>query len=301
MLDLWVHNRMLININTASELLLHSTKPAAWCNSSAVVRPLQCVLYSWQCFCSFPQEVCDEWHTLQWAGRGFSRVTRKQVVNRRKCTCHGQQDGAGRMWCAFRRQFQHRFHRYPLTAYHRCCNLLTFSFIKAFSIQHCKYNKILILKDFYLLQLSSIFFIAINDFISPQWLETQWMSQTSTWSWSIPQVPHGGRTLPEGPTGRLIYFQIFHLYCTFSLNFLCVFEMFFILHCCRYIVHSDDHNPYLDSMEQFQEKLNSFKPDLLVVGGLQMMDSFPFKQGKWMKTHKGNNSLSLITFTSIIA
>ncbi|XP_016129529.1 ADP-dependent glucokinase isoform X2 [Sinocyclocheilus grahami] len=46
----------------------------------------------------------------------------------------------------------------------------------------------------------------------------------------------------------------------------------------RYIVHSDDHNPYLDSMEQFQEKLNSFKPDLLVVGGLQMMDNFPFKQ-----------------------
>uniref|UniRef100_A0A671LGN6 ADP-dependent glucokinase-like n=2 Tax=Sinocyclocheilus anshuiensis TaxID=1608454 RepID=A0A671LGN6_9TELE len=48
----------------------------------------------------------------------------------------------------------------------------------------------------------------------------------------------------------------------------------------RYIVHSDDHNPYLDSMEQFQEKLNSFKPDLLVVGGLQMMDNFPFKQGE---------------------
>uniref|UniRef100_A0A8C2E4G0 ADP-dependent glucokinase 2 n=1 Tax=Cyprinus carpio TaxID=7962 RepID=A0A8C2E4G0_CYPCA len=48
----------------------------------------------------------------------------------------------------------------------------------------------------------------------------------------------------------------------------------------RYIIHSDDHNPYLDSMEQFQEKLNSFKPDLLVVGGLQMMDNFPFKQGE---------------------
>ncbi|XP_056624727.1 ADP-dependent glucokinase [Triplophysa dalaica] len=47
----------------------------------------------------------------------------------------------------------------------------------------------------------------------------------------------------------------------------------------RYIVHSDDHNPYLDSMEQFQEQLKSFKPDLLVVGGLQMMDNFPFKHG----------------------
>lgn len=48
----------------------------------------------------------------------------------------------------------------------------------------------------------------------------------------------------------------------------------------RYIVHSDDHNPYLDSMEEFEKKLQSFNPDLLVVGGLQMMDNFPFKQGK---------------------
>ncbi|XP_036449553.1 ADP-dependent glucokinase [Colossoma macropomum] len=48
----------------------------------------------------------------------------------------------------------------------------------------------------------------------------------------------------------------------------------------RYIVHSDDHNPYLDSMEEFEMRLQSFKPDLLVVGGLQMMDNFPFKQGE---------------------
>ncbi|CAL8379971.1 unnamed protein product [Arctogadus glacialis] len=45
----------------------------------------------------------------------------------------------------------------------------------------------------------------------------------------------------------------------------------------RYIVHSDDHNPYLDSMDDFAEKLQDFNPDLLVVGGLQMMDNFPFK------------------------
>ncbi|KAM3877329.1 ADP-dependent glucokinase [Diretmus argenteus] len=45
----------------------------------------------------------------------------------------------------------------------------------------------------------------------------------------------------------------------------------------RYIVHSDDHNPYLASMEDFAEKLKDFNPDLLVVGGLQMMDSFPFQ------------------------
>lgn len=48
----------------------------------------------------------------------------------------------------------------------------------------------------------------------------------------------------------------------------------------RYIVHSDDHNPYLDSMEEFAKKLSDFKPDLLVVGGLQMMDNFPFQSGK---------------------
>lgn len=48
----------------------------------------------------------------------------------------------------------------------------------------------------------------------------------------------------------------------------------------RYIVHSDDHNPYLASMEDFEQKLQNFHPDLLVVGGLQMMDSFPFQQGE---------------------
>ncbi|XP_070685382.1 ADP-dependent glucokinase [Pempheris klunzingeri] len=48
----------------------------------------------------------------------------------------------------------------------------------------------------------------------------------------------------------------------------------------RYIIHSDDHNPYLASMEEFAEKLKDFEPDLLVVGGLQMMDNFPFQSGE---------------------
>ncbi|XP_042261873.1 ADP-dependent glucokinase [Thunnus albacares] len=48
----------------------------------------------------------------------------------------------------------------------------------------------------------------------------------------------------------------------------------------RYIIHSDDHNPYLASMEKFAEKLQDFDPDLLVVGGLQMMDNFPFQSGE---------------------
>ncbi|KAL0969330.1 hypothetical protein UPYG_G00225660 [Umbra pygmaea] len=45
----------------------------------------------------------------------------------------------------------------------------------------------------------------------------------------------------------------------------------------RYIVHSDDHNPYLASLQDFELKLQDFQPDLLVIGGLQMMDSFPFQ------------------------
>ncbi|KAM9860455.1 ADP-dependent glucokinase [Aulostomus maculatus] len=48
----------------------------------------------------------------------------------------------------------------------------------------------------------------------------------------------------------------------------------------RYIIHSDEHNPYLASMEEFAEKLKVFEPDLLVVGGLQMMDNFPFQSGE---------------------
>ncbi|XP_029952616.1 ADP-dependent glucokinase [Salarias fasciatus] len=48
----------------------------------------------------------------------------------------------------------------------------------------------------------------------------------------------------------------------------------------RYIIHSDDHNPYLDSMEEFAKKLTDFEPDLVVVGGLQMMDNFPFQSGE---------------------
>ncbi|XP_075059790.1 ADP-dependent glucokinase-like [Mixophyes fleayi] len=48
----------------------------------------------------------------------------------------------------------------------------------------------------------------------------------------------------------------------------------------RYIVHSDLHNPMIDSLEDFKSQLESFKPDVLVIGGLQMMDSFPFKPGQ---------------------
>lgn len=33
-------------------------------------------------------------------------------------------------------------------------------------------------------------------------------------------------------------------------------------------------------MEDFASKLEEFEPDLLVVGGLQMMDNFPFQAGE---------------------
>ncbi|MBN3316196.1 ADPGK glucokinase, partial [Atractosteus spatula] len=48
----------------------------------------------------------------------------------------------------------------------------------------------------------------------------------------------------------------------------------------RYIIHSDNHNPLLDSLEDFEEQLQTFRPDLLVLGGLQMMDNFPFQKGE---------------------
>ena len=39
-------------------------------------------------------------------------------------------------------------------------------------------------------------------------------------------------------------------------------------------------------MSEFAAKLEDFEPDLLVVGGLQMMDNFPFQSGerKWVTT-----------------
>jgi len=47
----------------------------------------------------------------------------------------------------------------------------------------------------------------------------------------------------------------------------------------RFIVHNDDHNPTLLSLEKFGSALKSFSPHLIVVSGLQMLDNFPFKPG----------------------
>lgn len=45
----------------------------------------------------------------------------------------------------------------------------------------------------------------------------------------------------------------------------------------RYIMHNDQNNPLLSSLEKFGEILPKFQPNLLVISGLQMMDNFPFQ------------------------
>lgn len=44
----------------------------------------------------------------------------------------------------------------------------------------------------------------------------------------------------------------------------------------RFIIHSDYSNMHLQSLEPFVEALRSYRPSLVVVGGLQMLDNFPF-------------------------
>ncbi|KAK2158578.1 hypothetical protein LSH36_167g06004 [Paralvinella palmiformis] len=48
----------------------------------------------------------------------------------------------------------------------------------------------------------------------------------------------------------------------------------------RFIVHSDVNNPMLVSLESFADELSMFSPNLLVIGGIQMMDNFPFQPGQ---------------------
>lgn len=48
----------------------------------------------------------------------------------------------------------------------------------------------------------------------------------------------------------------------------------------RLIVHNDVTNPYLASLEDFARDLVVFSPSLIVIGGLQMMDGYPFKRGE---------------------
>ena len=45
----------------------------------------------------------------------------------------------------------------------------------------------------------------------------------------------------------------------------------------RYIAISDDHNPNLDALEGFVEHYHDFDPSLVVIGGLQVMDSYEYR------------------------
>ncbi|XP_058126715.1 ADP-dependent glucokinase [Anopheles ziemanni] len=47
----------------------------------------------------------------------------------------------------------------------------------------------------------------------------------------------------------------------------------------RYILHNDHHNPFLSSLEEFDEPLRNFQPDLFIVSGLQMMDNYVYPPG----------------------
>ncbi|XP_067941684.1 ADP-dependent glucokinase-like [Watersipora subatra] len=47
----------------------------------------------------------------------------------------------------------------------------------------------------------------------------------------------------------------------------------------RLIIHNDQFNPMLNMLEEFAIELKKFHPKLFVLGGLQMMDNFPFADG----------------------
>ena len=55
--------------------------------------------------------------------------------------------------------------------------------------------------------------------------------------------------------------------------------MDWFLSCLRFIMHSDRSNPFLETLEDLEKEIDAFDPSVLVVGGLQMMDNFPFKEG----------------------
>uniref|UniRef100_A0A1B6CF50 Carbohydrate kinase PfkB domain-containing protein n=2 Tax=Clastoptera arizonana TaxID=38151 RepID=A0A1B6CF50_9HEMI len=48
----------------------------------------------------------------------------------------------------------------------------------------------------------------------------------------------------------------------------------------RFIIHNDDNNPLVNSLEEFEKGLKTFSTDLLVISGLQMMDKYPFQIGE---------------------
>lgn len=52
-------------------------------------------------------------------------------------------------------------------------------------------------------------------------------------------------------------------------------------------------------MEEFAAKLGVFNPDLVVVGGLQMMDNFPFESGMVKVECSGDSAFANIVIVVI--
>ena len=46
----------------------------------------------------------------------------------------------------------------------------------------------------------------------------------------------------------------------------------------RYILHRDYHNPQLKGLTAVASAVAAFKPHLVVLGGLQMLDTYPFTE-----------------------
>lgn len=64
----------------------------------------------------------------------------------------------------------------------------------------------------------------------------------------------------------------------------------------RYILHNDQNNPHLNSLEHLQKSVKDYQPDLFVISGIQMMDSYKFEVGireeRLLKVNKQINDLS---------
>ena len=52
-------------------------------------------------------------------------------------------------------------------------------------------------------------------------------------------------------------------------------NLYFAPRANRFIVHNDDNNPLIKSMEYFHNDMVKFKSDMFVIGGLQMMENYP--------------------------
>ncbi|XP_011188211.2 ADP-dependent glucokinase [Zeugodacus cucurbitae] len=68
----------------------------------------------------------------------------------------------------------------------------------------------------------------------------------------------------------------------------------------RYILHSDQNNPHLNSVEHFDAAVRNFRPRLLVISGIQMMDSYKFAPGvREARLHKVQEQITSQTSATL--